>query len=1139
MKKNFLSLLISLIALSNSFSQGWEKVYLGVDTYFDYWGSNTQRMMVTADEGCILAGKGYNPATLRTDGVIIKTDAAGTVSWSVTLADTCGMLPHAVIESDNGYLVSGNLYIPGSMASFVCKLDYSGNIEWSRSYEGANELSMMLPVTGGTILMGSFAGYAGGIYVSRIDYNGNVLWNRTFEGNRLHASGIEATENNGFMVAGFEEIAVWGNGYDCHLMKFDSTGNLLWNKSYGYTEHFTPHAIKRTPDGNYVLGGKMLMKVDTNGNIIWVKQPPYGYYIKDFCLTADQGFAAVASDDWGVPEELFLYKLDSIGGIQWRIQMGQAHDDAFCIHNSPAGGYIIAGLNNSHPGYGGAYLMKTDANGRTGCNPSHAPYINIPASGFYPTQCVINSPVFPLSVYTASTSIPLISTPRAVNTDNPCCHAQATIDPNVYYFPFCRGDSLHYSGYGAPHLLWSTGDTTTNIVTMDTTVYLTVTNTCGSFTDTLFAHPGRIPPLSFTISNDTICPGDSVILSLHDNSPYHSLQGGTYVGRNDSTYILKPLATSTYTVYSNTSIYGPSCGNSQSFTIYLNPSKPRISRIADTLFSSSPVNNRWFFNGSIISGASTPRITITAGGVYSVKVSGTGGCSTYSDDFPCNRDTIAPGGAWQKQIGAGYGGYAKCVVQTDDGGFLIGSDYTVNNRQKITLVKTDRNGDISWSKEYGGSENENIASLIKISGGYMIAGTTTSFGNGSSDIYVLRLDLTGQVVWGKTYGDWNDQKGASIIQTADGNFVVGGSTINPSVFAVSSGGSVINNNDLCLLKINGNGDILWNKRIDAGGGETLTSLKETTSGKILIGASSDYKLLLIQTDASGNLNWTTLATTNIAQLTPHVIMNPDNSSIVCTGNYAGTYVCKLDDNGTMLWSKKLEVGYEGSAIRTADNGIVISSKAEVFGADLLTKLDMNGDLLWSNSFENLYRTSLYTSILLDDGSYLLAGNIDTSMNFTNGQIYLVNTSASGETNCTGANPATVTNEPYTTIVPTLQFSSFGDERDGVTVAGNSLAFSVVPICTSVPYTVSVPEAAQQTTFNVYPNPSAGIYNIECRDPMESCELRVYDISGRCVYSKNINAVSTFQVDLSSASPGIYFMELQNKEGRAVRKVIRQ
>ncbi|MCW3102323.1 MAG: lipoprotein [Bacteroidetes bacterium] len=1139
MKKFCFSLLICFFASSYSFSQGWEKVYQGVDTYFDYWGSNVQRMMVTSDGGCILAGQAYNSTTLRSDGVIIKTDAAGTITWSVTLADTCGMFPRAVIESDNGYLVSGSLMIPSSWGSFVSKIDYSGNIQWSRSYQGAAALSMMLPVAGGTVLMGSFAGYMGGVYVSGIDYNGNLLWNRTFEGYRLHASGIEATENNGFMVAGFEEAAIWGNGYDCHLMKFDSTGNLLWNRSYGYAEHFTPHAIKRTPEGDYILGGKMLMKVDTNGDIIWLKRPPYGYYIKDFCLTADHGFAAVASEDWGVPDEVFLYKLDSAAGIQWQIQIGQPHDDAFCIHNSPAGGYIISGVNTSHPGYGGTYLIRTDANGRTGCNPSHAPYINSPAPVFYPTQCVINSPVFPQSVYTTSTAIPVVSGPRTVSTDNPCCRAQASIIADGYSFSFCQGDSLHYSGYGAPHLLWSTGDTTANIVTMDTTVYLTVTNTCGSFMDTLFAHPGRIPSLSFTISNDTICPGDSVILALHDHSAYHSLQGGSYLRPNDSTYILKPLTTTTYTVYSGTSIYGPGCGNSQSFTVFLNPSKPRISRIADTLFSSSPVNNQWFFNGSMISGAASQKITIAAGGSYSVKVSGTGGCSAYSDDFACNRDTIAPGGAWQKLIGAGYGGYAKCVIQTDDGGFLIGSDYQVNNRQKITLVKTDRNGEVSWSKEYGGSENENIASLIKISGGYMIAGTTTSFGSGSCDIYVLRLDLTGQVVWGKAYGDWNDQKGAAIIQTADGNFIVGGITTNPQVFSVDGGGWIVDNNDLCLLKISGSGNILWNKRIDAAGGEAMVSLNEATGGNILIGATSQHKALLIRTDASGNLDWATLASNSAYQGAPMIKIRPDNSSIVCVSNYSGTAVCSIDENGLMLWSKKLDTPYAACIALTPDNSIMIAGKTNTFGNDVLTKLDMNGDFLWSNTFANLYRTYFTSIIQLDDGSSLLAGNIDTSMYYTDGQIYLVNTSTSGETNCTEANLLTLTNEPYATTVPALQFSSLGNETDAVTVAGNTLVFSAVPICTSVPYTVSVPELVQQITFNVYPNPSAGIYNIEYGNAMESCELHVYDISGRCVYSKNINAVNTFQVDLGFTSPGIYFMELLGKQGRAVRKLIKQ
>lgn len=990
----------------------------------------------------------------------------------------------------------------------------------------------MLPKPGGLILMGTYAGPQQGIYLSKVDYNGNLIWNKTFPGNRLYAKGIESAENNGFMVAAVQEAAVYGDGYDAHLMKFDSLGNLLWNKSYGYSESFTPHVIKLLSDGNYMIAGRMMMKITKEGNIIWIKQANYGKNIKDICETADHGFVAVASDDWGVPDMTVLYKLDSSVNILREVVIGAQYDDAYVIHLTSDGGYIIGGSSGSIPPHNGFRLLKTDSLGMTGCNNVN----DNPGYNFYYSLCIINAPSLTQTTLNVTGNLSLFSNPGSVSVLNACCYAEAKIVPDGYSYSFCHGDSLHYSGSGAPHLLWSTGDTTASIVTLDTVVYLTATNTCGSFRDTIETHPGHIPPLSYSINKDTICVGDSVILSIHDHNPYHGCYGGYYIERNDSTYVLKPVNTSTYHVSSYTSIYGPGCSNVQAFTIYVDAGKPSITKTADTLISSSPNNNQWFINGAAIPGATSQKLTIGLSGIYSVKVSGIF-CQSVSDDFPCSRDTVIAGGGWQKIIAANNGGPASCTIQTDDGGFIIGSTYRVMGKEKITLVKTDRNTEVQWSKQYGGNGIDRLGSILKLNDGYLICGSTTSFGKGGMDVYLIRVDVSGQVLWGKTFGDWNDQTGSAVTQTSDGNFLIAGTSTNPYQFMVDPDGWSINQNDLYLIKVNSNGDLLWNKRIDAGAGETGFAISETSSKDIIIGANTNYKLLVIQTDSAGNLNWSKQIINSGSTGLPAIKTNSDNTTTICTSKNNGTWIIRIAANGNIIWSKALDA-WEGNTFSfTSDSGIIVATKNSSFGSDVLTKLDQNGNVSWSKIFTNLFRTYITSAIELNDGSFLLSGGIDTSHFFSNGEIYLINANAQGETNCTSSNTTSISNEPYNIVSTTLQFSALGEEAVVNTIALNDVQFNTSSICTYIPFAINVPEIITDTKLNVYPNPSCGIINLEYNFPDKENILNVYDLFGRLIYSKKLEKSNTAQIDLGTRVSGIYLLELLNSEERIVKKII--
>ena len=95
----------------------------------------------------------------------------------------------------------------------------------------------------------------------------------------------------------------------------------------------------------------------------------------------------------------------------------------------------------------------------------------------------------------------------------------------------------------------------------------------------------------------------------------------------------------------------------------------------------------------------------------------------------------------------------------------------------IYIVKLDGSGNVSWTKTIGGSFSDYARSIIRSSdGGFVVAGYTNSFGAGGYDIYIVKLDSLGNVLWTKTIGGSFSDYANSIIQSSDGGFVVAGET---------------------------------------------------------------------------------------------------------------------------------------------------------------------------------------------------------------------------------------------------------------------------------------------------------------------------------------------------------------------------
>jgi uncharacterized delta-60 repeat protein len=276
----------------------------------------------------------------------------------------------------------------------------------------------------------------------------------------------------------------------------------------------------------------------------------------------------------------------------------------------------------------------------------------------------------------------------------------------------------------------------------------------------------------------------------------------------------------------------------------------------------------------------------------------------------CVAATLAVGTArTQSSFERCYGGEKNdcgysVALTSDRGCVVVGSTSSFGaGRSDIFLVKTNAKGDTLWTRTFGGSDYDVGYSVQQTTdGGYVIAGTTRSLGAGRYDACLIRTDASGSVAWFRTYGDTSDDEARSVEQTADGGFVTTGCT--------ESRGA--GQGDVYLVRTNAKGDTMWTK----------------TFG----GASRDEGFSVWQTTDKGFV---------IAGLTQSFGAGGDD-----------VYLIKTNARGDTLWTRTFggnddDFGY--SVSQTTDGGYVIAGLSESFGAGgedfYLIRTDAHGDTL--------------------------------------------------------------------------------------------------------------------------------------------------------------------------------------------------
>ncbi|MFH1012039.1 MAG: hypothetical protein V1784_12505, partial [bacterium] len=216
----------------------------------------------------------------------------------------------------------------------------------------------------------------------------------------------------------------------------------------------------------------------------------------------------------------------------------------------------------------------------------------------------------------------------------------------------------------------------------------------------------------------------------------------------------------------------------------------------------------------------------TADGGYIV-AGGTGSFGAGDRDFYLVRSNSQGDTLWTRTYGGSGTDWAFSVDSSADGGYIVaGLTYSFGaGGGDFYLVKTNSQGDTLWTRTYGGSSYDVANSVQQTAdGGYIVAGGTYSFGAGLYDFYLVKTNSQGDMLWTRTYGGSYDDYAFSVQQTADGGYIVAGYT-----WSFGAGSS-----DFYLVKTNSKGDPLWTRTYGGRLDDVVNSVQQTADGGYIV-----------------------------------------------------------------------------------------------------------------------------------------------------------------------------------------------------------------------------------------------------------------------------------------------------------------
>lgn len=391
--------------------------------------------------------------------------------------------------------------------------------------------------------------------------------------------------------------------------------------------------------------------------------------------------------------------------------------------------------------------------------------------------------------------------------------------------------------------------------------------------------------------------------------------------------------------------------------------------------------------------------------------------------------------AWIKTYGGSEDDMAVSVIAAGGGDYVVlgttaSTDGDITDKAAVEndfwLLKINSEGNVVWSKTYGGSGDDIGRSVIQTQdGGYAIAGySTSSDGDASNnegfhDHWILKLDAQGTIEWENSFGFAGHDHAYDLLQTADGGYFLSGFTdVTASGGQGNFGKSTATQHgvgEFWAIKTDPQGTMQWSRYFGgtnndrsyastqaADGGFILTGFSESTDFDISTPRGS-YDFWVIKITATGDLAWERSFGGSEIEESYDIVLTADNNYRIAGQTYSTDkditnphgnsdfWTIEIDDNGNLIREKTYggpDFDVARSISVTHDNGFLIAGNTKSTSADVdenfgendiwLIKTDASGTLLWEQSFGGSGLDFGHDAIETEDRSIIVVGNTDSS-----------------------------------------------------------------------------------------------------------------------------------------------------------------
>ena len=488
---------------------------------------------------------------------------------------------------------------------------------------------------------------------------------------------------------------------------------------------------------------------------------------------------------------------------------------------------------------------------------------------------------------------------------------------------------------------------------------------------------------------------------------------------------------------------------------------------------------------------------------------------------------------WQRTIGGSEWDQPAFITPTNDGGFAVGGysesnisgEKTENSRggYDYWILKFDNSGNIQWQRTLGGSEDDYLRKIIQTSDngflavGYSssdISGDKTENSLGGTDYWILKLDEAGNIMWQNTIGSNENDTVSDVEQAADGSFLIGGTASSE----ISGDKTVVG--DIWILKLDANGNILWQKGYDFFANSFLSNAKLTNDGGFILagtgtpGIFSDY--IVSKLNINGGSMWEKIYGGDGEDFLTNFILTGDGgymaigqSNSDASGDktedsqgYQDYWVLKLDSSGNIMWQNTIG-GASGdiplTVIETSDGGYFISgsSLSNISGDKTdntfedsqsfwILKLNSVGIIEWQNDIDGSLGERLPKAIQNNDGSFMICGQSSSNIS--------------------------------------------GDKTEN---SRGEADFWIIKHAA----TLGLEENPFNTTITLYPNPAKNKLQLNTQDKTID-QINIYTITGSKVLQLEVNTVSP-TVDVSGLASGVYYIQLYSGKNMALKTFVKE